>query len=262
MAPILVASASDERLADYVGLRDADLRRGGEHFVCEGRLVLQRAAALRWPLRSVLLAEGREQALADVLHQLDPATPVYLAPAAVLAQVVGFDLHRGIVASARRPVARRAADLVRGARTVAVLEGVNDAENLGALYRNAVAFGVDAVLLDPTTADPWNRRTVRVSLGHVMAVPTARVEPWPAGLDELRHAGLTVVALTPGAGAAPVSVLEGMGPIALLLGAEGPGLSAAALAAADVRVRVPMVAGVDSLNVATAAAIAFHRRTT
>lgn len=260
MALVLVDDPDDERLVDYVGLHDAPRRtatdsRHGARFICEGAFVLRRAVELGWPLRSVLLAEGRQHALADVIERLD--VDVYLAPKAVLAEVVGFDLHRGIVASARRPVDRDPVEVVRGVRTVAVLEGVNDAENLGALYRNAAAFGVGAVLLDPTTADPWNRRTVRVSMGHVLAVPTARLVDWPDGLAGL---GLTVVALTPAADAEPIEVLDDLGPTALLLGAEGAGLTAAALAAANHRVCIPIAAGVDSLNVATAAAIAFHRR--
>jgi tRNA G18 (ribose-2'-O)-methylase SpoU len=141
-----------------------------------------------------------------------------------------------------------------------VLEAVNDHENIGALFRNAAAFGVDAVVLDPTTTDPLYRRSTRVSLGHVLRVPFARVldGEWPAALDKLRTAGFTTVALTPDADAETLGRLVAARPprVALLVGAEGPGLSAPALAAADRRVRIPMAPGVDSVNVATAAAIA------
>jgi tRNA G18 (ribose-2'-O)-methylase SpoU len=149
--------------------------------------------------------------------------------------------------------------LLRAARLVAVLEGVNDHENLGALFRNAAALGVDAVLLGPRCSDPLYRRSVRVSMGHVLRVPFAELPgPWPESLDLLRAAGLQVAALTPAA-AVPLTASGLRGErVAVLLGAEGPGLSAEALAAADVRVRIPMAAGVDSLNVATAAAVAFH----
>lgn len=152
------------------------------------------------------------------------------------------------------------AALVRDARLVAVLEGVNDHENLGALFRNAAALGVDAVLMGPRCSDPLYRRSVRVSMGHVLRVPFAELPgPWPASLDVLRAAGLRVAALTPAAGAVPLAASELRGErVALLLGAEGPGLSPEALAAADLKVRIPMSAGVDSLNVATAAAVAFH----
>jgi tRNA G18 (ribose-2'-O)-methylase SpoU len=150
--------------------------------------------------------------------------------------------------------------LLRDARLVAVLEGVNDHENLGALFRNAAALGVDAVLLGPRCSDPLYRRSVRVSMGHVLRVPFAELPgPWPESLDVLRAAGMQVAALTPAADAVPLTVSGLRGErVAVLLGAEGPGLSAEALAAADVRVRIPMAAGVDSLNVATAAAVAFH----
>ena len=149
----------------------------------------------------------------------------------------------------------------RSARVLAVLEGVNDHENLGALFRNAAGFGIDGVVLDPTTADPLYRRSVRVSMGHVLGVPWTRFPAWPEGLDEVRAAGFTVVALTPAPGSESIEDLAADPPerVALLVGAEGPGLSDAALAAADRRVRIPLSSSVDSLNVATAAAIAFHR---
>jgi tRNA G18 (ribose-2'-O)-methylase SpoU len=140
------------------------------------------------------------------------------------------------------------------------LEGVNDHENLGALFRNAAALGVDAVLLGPRCADPLYRRSVRVSMGHVLRVPFVELAgPWPAALNRLRDAGLRIAALTPAPDAVPLSrSAAGTDRVALLLGAEGPGLSADALAAADLRIRIPMAPGVDSLNVATAAAVAFH----
>jgi tRNA G18 (ribose-2'-O)-methylase SpoU len=148
---------------------------------------------------------------------------------------------------------------------VAVLEGVNDHENLGALFRNAAALGVDAVLLGPRCSDPLYRRSVRVSMGHVLRVPFVELPgPWPASLDVLKAAGLRVAALTPAADAQPLTAqpFTAASPtgqrVAVLLGAEGPGLTPEALAAADVRLRIPMAPGVDSLNVATAAAVAFH----
>jgi tRNA G18 (ribose-2'-O)-methylase SpoU len=174
--------------------------------------------------------------------------------------VVGFHLNRGVLAVADRAAPPDVAALLRRARLVAVLEGVNDHENLGALFRNAAALGVDAVLLGPRCSDPLYRRSVRVSMGHVLRVPFAELPgSWPASLDIVRAAGLRVAALTPAAEAQPLATAALAGQrVAVLLGAEGPGLTAEALAAADLRVRIPMATGVDSLNVATAAAVAFH----
>lgn len=177
-----------------------------------------------------------------------------MAPPAVLAATVGFDLHRGVVASAERPPPRDPSSVLHDARRVLVLERINDLENLGSLFRNARAFGCDAVLLDPQTADPFARRPVRVSMGHVLRIPFARVEPWPEGLDAAREAGLTLVALTPAGDPLDAAALPERA--TFLVGAEGPGLTDGALAAADRCLGIPMAAGVDSVNVATAAAIA------
>jgi len=258
--PTPVDDAADPRLAEYAGLNDPAGRRRtearGGFFIVEGALAIERLLALgTWPVRSVLVTPKMAARLPT--HGLE--APVYVAAPEVLEQVVGFDLHRGAVASVTRPPPRDPAELVAGTRLVAVLEGVNDHENLGALFRNAAAFGVEAMLLDPTTADPLYRRSVRVSMGHVLAVPFARLPSLPDGLAVLRAAGLTTVALTP-AGPVPLRSLDPaeLGPAAVLLGAEGPGLSPAVLDAADCRVHIPMQPGVDSLNVATAAAIAWH----
>ena len=174
--------------------------------------------------------------------------------------VTGVHFHRGVLAVAERPRLPSVRDLVADARRILVLEAVNDHENIGALFRNAAAFGVDAVVLDPTTTDPLYRRSTRVSLGHVLTVPFARVadEGWPAVLGALRTDGFTTVSLTPSLDAEPLGRLVADAPerVALVLGAEGPGLTDAARAATERRVRIPMAPGVDSVNVATAAAIA------
>jgi tRNA G18 (ribose-2'-O)-methylase SpoU len=206
---------------------------------------------------------------------------VFVGSRALVASTVGFALHRGVVAVANRPSPADAGQLLadaggtsapeRAPRLVAVLEGLNDHENIGALFRNAAAFGVAAVLLDPTCADPLYRRSVRVSVGHVLHLPFARLVPWPTGLDQVRAAGFLVAALAPhpapGSGVPAVGLVDlkarmfGSDPpvgVALLVGAEGPGLTDTALAAADLVVSIPMADGVDSLNVATTAAIAFH----
>lgn len=248
-----VDDPTDDRLADYLHLSDAQLRRYDEVFLCEGVLVIRRALELGTPLRSMLLTPGRVEHLRADLDAFDG--PVYVVSQDVMAATTGFNIHRGALAAARRPSEPPLTELLTG-RTIAVLEGVNDHENLGGLFRSAAAFGVDAVLLDPRTADPLYRRSVRVSLGHVLAVPFARVDD----LREVRAAGFEVVALTPDRSAEPIDVLDHDGKVALLLGAEGPGLTDDALATADRRVRIPMVGGVDSLNVSVAAAVAFHRR--
>ena len=181
-----------------------------------------------------------------------------MGSAELMAQVVGFHLNRGVLATANRAPVPMMPELIARSRHLAVLEGINDHENLGGLFRNAAALGVDAVLLGPRCADPLYRRSVRVSMGHVLHVPFAELRCWTGDLDVLRTAGFRVAALTPAADAVPL-VQAGLdtGRVAWLLGAEGPGLSAEARAAADLAVRIPMAPGVDSLNVATAAAIAF-----
>lgn len=266
MTPVRIDSPDDPRLADYIGLRDPDLRRrvegGGDHgrFIAEGIIVIRELLRSPYPVRSLLLSPARLDQLGD---DLAPVTaPVYIADRAVMKAVTGFDLHRGAVASAGRRALPAPLDAIAGARRIAVLEGLNDHENLGVLFRNAAAFGIDAVLLDPTCADPLYRRSVRVSMGHVLRLPFARLDPWPGGLGLVTRAGFDVVALTPRADAEPVAALDRYqhgGRVAILLGAEGPGLSDAAIAAATSSARIPMASGVDSLNVAAAAAVAFHR---
>jgi tRNA G18 (ribose-2'-O)-methylase SpoU len=248
-------------LDDYRALRDPDRRREVERrrdvFVVEGRFALEALLDSPYPVRSVLVAEPKAAAIGSLVAG---RAPLVVVPAAEMAAITGFRFHRGVVAAAGRlPPPPLDEVLATDARTVAVLEGLNDHENLGALFRNAAAFGVGAVLLDPTTADPLYRRSVRVSAGHVLRVPWTRLA-WPGDLAGLRDRGFRIVALTPAPDADPIDRLAADRPrrVAFLLGAEGPGLSDVALAAADQRVRIPIAPGVDSLNVATAAAIAFH----
>jgi tRNA G18 (ribose-2'-O)-methylase SpoU len=259
--PVPVDDPADPRLADYVGLSDAALRQreaADGVFIAEGELVIRALLRSPYPVRSVLVTPARHRRLAADLAASD--APVYIAAPRVMNAVVGFDIHRGAVAAGARLVPSTPDAVIAGARRLVVLEGLNDHENLGALFRNAAGLGMDGVLLSPTCADPLYRRSVRVSLGHVLRVPFARLGDWPDGLATLHRRGWQLVALTPRPEAEPVDVLDGLpGPVALILGAEGPGLSEAALAAADRRVRIPLAAGVDSLNVSTAAAIAFHR---
>jgi tRNA G18 (ribose-2'-O)-methylase SpoU len=252
--PIAVEDAADPRLADYVDLPDPELRRrvetAGRFFVAESPHVVRRLLASGRTVRSVLVTAEQHHALADVLTAVP--FPVYVAPIDVLRRVVGFDLHRGAVAAADRWPLPPVVDVLAGATRVAVCERVNDHENLGVLFRSAAALGLDAILLDPSCADPLYRRTVRVSIGHAITLPWTRLE----SLDAL--AGFTTVALTPAPGAVDLDAFAWPARAAILLGAEGPGLSDGWLAAADARVRIPMHAGADSLNVATAASIAFY----
>lgn len=256
MPVIAIDDADDPRLSDYVGLSDPDLRRrvepDGGFFVAESPHVVEALIRSGRTVRSVLVTPTQHDALAASLASL--AAPVYVARPEVLRRVVGFDLHRGAVAAGDRWPLPSVASVLDGARSVAVLERITDHENLGGLFRNAAALGLGSVLLDEESADPLYRRCVRVSIGHVLTVPWTRL----SSLDELRTRGFTLLALTPAADGLPLDELEWPERHALLLGTEGPGLSAAWLAAADARVRIPMQPGVDSLNVATAAALAFY----
>jgi tRNA G18 (ribose-2'-O)-methylase SpoU len=252
------AGADAARLEDFRDLSRADRRPdrpGGRGLVlAEGTLVVRRLLDSPYPPRALLGVPRRIGELEEELAGLD--VPAFVADAATMAAVVGFHLNRGVLASADRAPAPVLADVVARAHRVAVLEAVNDHENLGALFRNAAALGVDAVLLAPGCADPLYRRSVRVSMGHVLRVPFL-AGSWPVLVGALRAAGFVLAALTP-SGDVPPAALAGEDRVALLLGAEGPGLTDEALALADHRVRIPMAAGVDSLNVATAAAVAFH----
>jgi tRNA G18 (ribose-2'-O)-methylase SpoU len=232
--------------------------------VAEGTMVLRSLVSSTYRVRSVLASAPRARQVETIVAGVD--TPLYVADPEVLTRVAGFAVHRGVVALGERRPFPQPVHLAEQGRLLLVVEGVGDHENLGALYRNAAAFAVDGVLLDPGTVDPFYRRSLRVSMGHVMHVPTAREPDWPAGLRRLRDLGWTVLALTPASDADPIGRVadelgrvEGEVRVALMVGAEGPGLSAGALAGADRRVRIPMVASVDSVNVATAAAIALHR---
>ena len=260
MRPVEITDPADPRLDDFRDLADSDVRPDRRGIViAEGANVVARLTASPYPVRAVAGVPSRIEALADALEPL-PA-PVYLVDKWVLSDAVGFRVTRGVLASADRIAPAPAADLLATANRVAVLESLNDFENLGALFRNAAAFGVDAVLLDPRCADPLYRRSVRVSMGHVLSVPFAVLPGvWPRSLRVVREAGLPLLALTP-SGATSLRELPSGGRWAVLLGAEGPGLTPEALALADQHVRIPMANGVDSLNVATAAAVAFAQLT-
>jgi tRNA G18 (ribose-2'-O)-methylase SpoU len=259
MRVLEVGDPADPRLDDYRNLTDADVRPDRRGIViAEGVNVVHRLASSTYPVRSVIGVPARIEALRPALDPLD--IDVYSVDKWMLSEVVGFRVTRGVLAAATRPAPAQPAALLRDARRIAVLEALNDFENLGALFRNAAAFGVDAVLLDARCADPLYRRSVRVSMGHVLRIPFAVLtDPWPQALAVLHD--FTLLALSPDPAGIALRDLTPPARWAVLLGAEGPGLTPAALAAADQRVRIPMAGGVDSLNVATAAAVAFAHLT-
>lgn len=262
-ATVLIDDPADPRLDDFRDLSRADRRPdrpGGRGLViAEGTVVVRRLLASRYRVRALLGVARRYDELADDLAAgQDAAAPYYVTSAELMAQVVGFHLNRGVLATADRIPMPDAAALLGAARSVAVLEGIGDHENLGALFRNAAALGIDGVLLAGGCADPLYRRSVRVSMGHVLAVPFAELPgPIEQGLQLVRGNGFTVAALTPAGDAVALTEVVRPERVAVLLGSEGPGLTARAIAAADLRVRIPMSRGVDSLNVATAGAVAF-----
>lgn len=260
VTPVDVDDPDDPRLTDFRDLTDAELRRaaeaGGGFFVAEGPQTVARVAASAHTLRSVLATPARWERMTGQLGSLD--VPIYLAPQPLLDRVVGFHLHRGVVATAGRLPEPDLGALLDLGRLV-VLEGINDQENLGAIFRSALALGAEGVLLDPTCADPYYRRTVRVSMGAVAMLPFARLPVWPGDLAAMRDRGRLVVALSPGGEVLIDGVVRGDRPVAVMLGAEGPGLSEAAMGAASLVARIPMAGPMDSLNVGHAAAIAFHR---
>ena len=256
-----VAEGGDPRLDDFRDLTDSDVRPDRRGVViAEGVNVVERLVHSPYPVRAVFGVPARIEALRPILEPLD--VTVFVADKWLLSEVVGFRVTRGVLASATRPAPPELDALLAGSRRLAVLEALNDFENLGSLFRNAAAFGIDGVLLDPRTADPLYRRSVRVSMGHVLRIPFAVLPgAWPGSLELLRGHGFTTLALTPSSSAVPLKTITPPDRWAVLLGAEGPGLTPDTLAAADQAVRIPMASGVDSLNVATAAAVAFAHLT-
>lgn len=253
----LIGDPGDDRIADYLALTDVELRMRWEPphglFIAEGELVVRRALRAGYQPRSFLVEAKRFGQIADL-----GGAPIYGASPEVLEQVTGFHVHRGVLASFRRNPLPPASEILAAARRVVILEDINNHTNIGAIFRAVAALGIDAVLLSPTCADPLYRRSVRVSMGEVFAIPYVTLAPWPDGLKLIRDAGYTLLAMTPSAEAIPLQELGAAQRqrAALLLGAEGQGLSRAALGASDVRVRIPMRRGVDSLNVAAATAVA------
>lgn len=261
MHTIQVDGCDDPRLSAYTSLTDMDLRLVQEPregiFLAEGRKIIERALAAGLTPVSAFMEPKWLEDLRPSLEPLD--IPVFLGDEQALKSVTGYRLHRGALAAFVRPTPRQASDVIAEARFVVVLDGLVDHTNVGLIFRSAAALGADAVLISPDCADPLYRRSVKVSMGAVFHVPWARAEPWPWFLDDLAQAGFTRVCLTPSEDAADIGDFKAPGQrVALLLGSEGPGLSGAAFARSDVSLRIPMSAGVDSLNVAAATAVACY----
>lgn len=274
MCPVFfISDPSDPRLDDVRDLNHSDHRPdlpGGKGLViAEGPLVVPRLLESRFPVRCIVgFPEKVEKFLAA--HEVDPAIPIYTVSRETLAQVAGFDMHRGLLATADRAPEYSIDEVVRDARTLLILEGVGDHENIGAMFRNAAGLGVDGVLFGNGCADPLYRRSVRVSMGHVLRIPFAHFggthTTWQRELSPLADASFRLISLTPDPGAAHLAdaLVDDDGRpwerLALLAGAEGPGLTEHAMRATHIRARIPMAPGTDSLNVATSAAIALYER--
>ena len=242
----------DPRISDYTHIGEPAWLRQHGLFVAESRQVVSRLIASgAYRIRSILLTPPALAAMGEILA----AAPTYVADQAVLNDVTGFTFHRGCLAIVERPAP--GALSLAGMACLLVMERIGNPDNVGGLFRTGAAFGVDAILLSPGCADPFYRKAIRTSMGAVLSLPSEVVEPWPGGLERLKDEGFRVVALTPRAEAIPLNTVRLEAErVALLVGAEGPGLSDDALAAADLLVRIPMASGVDSLNVTVAAGVA------
>ena len=260
MPVVRIDRFDDPRLGDYRSVSDGELLRRRNRFVAEGRLVVGRLVESGHRVESVLLNDASFEALQTQLSHLPQEVPIYICGTDEFAALTGFNLHRGCLALAERPADRALGDLLQGADLLLVLEGVADADNVGSAFRNAAAFGASVALSD-TCCDPLYRKAIRTSMGSVLRTPYARMSDWPGDLTVLKREGFTIVALTPREGAVDLAACARTAPprrLALLVGSEGSGLSAAAEAMADLRVRIPISDRVDSLNLATATGIALY----
>jgi tRNA G18 (ribose-2'-O)-methylase SpoU len=257
----VIADPNDERISDYRAVRDRDLRGRGGRFMAEGEVVVRLlfSESSRFAAESLLIAERRISALEPLLGRVPAHVPVYLAPQDVMDEVVGFRMHRGVLAVGRRGEELGAAPLLRSmpsrASVVCLLEIANH-DNVGGVFRNAAAFGAEAVLLDRRSCDPLYRKAIRVSVGAALTVPFGWATTGVALMDALDEAGFQLFALSP-SGATAIGEVDWPDRTALLVGSEGAGLRPAILSRAP-GLRIPMSAGFDSLNVATATGIALH----
>jgi len=255
-----IDAPADARLADYRSITDRSLLEARGIFIAEGRLVVRRLlASTRFRTRSVLVTEPAYRALADDLNR-PGHPPVYVVSQAVMNTIAGLEIHRGCLAVGERPPPADWRSLARDARRLVILERVTDADNVGSVFRNGAAFGVNAVLLGPATTDPLYRKAIRTSMAASLALPFAVAEPWPGALQELRDAGVSVIGLVPSAPLALEDIAAAIHGtrVAIVAGHEGDGLSAAALDMCEFTAKIPMAAGIDSINVATAVAVGLY----
>ena len=261
MLPVLrISDPFDPRVAAFRDIRERDLVGRDKQFIAEGEVVLRALVngAMHEP-QALLLAEKRVAKLEPLLARLPGGVPVYSAPQDILDTIAGFHLHRGILALGRRAAEQGPAALLAGlpARALVVLlVGIANHDNMGGIFRNAAAFGADAILLDAQSCDPLYRKSIRVSAGAALTVPFARLSPGEDAVDSLESAGFTAFALSP-SGERPLAEISPPSRAAVLFGAEGPGLPEAVLGRTET-VRIPMTAGFDSLNVATSSGIVLH----
>lgn len=260
---IPIDGMDDPRLADYSNLKDRALRADRAAFIAEGEEVVRRLIGSRFRVRSVLIARDWVEPLAEALGTLVSGTPVYVTSKELLQRVVGFPMHRGVLAAGERGEPLEAAGLLDSCDSLVVLENLANHDNVGGIFRTVAALGGrrPGVLLSPGCCDPLYRKAVRVSMGWALRVPFATLERWPDDLELVRRAGFSVVAMSPDDSAIDVESLasRGIRRPAILLGTEGPGLTDAARGRADFTCRIAMNAGVDSLNVVVAGAIALSR---
>jgi tRNA G18 (ribose-2'-O)-methylase SpoU len=260
-----IDSADDPRLADYRGVSDAELLRSRNLFIAESRIVVARLIEDgRWTVRSVLVSHAAKRELEPMLAAIAARVPILVCEVANFLGITGHDIHRGCLALVERPPALQLEAVLTGARLAVVLEGVSNADNVGGVFRNAAGFGADVVLLSPTCCDPLYRKAIRTSMGATLRVPFVHLERWPDALTRLRAAGFRLVALTPREPSEPLDTFASRSrapKLALLVGAEGPGLTPAVESAADDRIRIPIARAIDSLNLAVATGIALERLT-
>ena len=263
-----ILTAEDPRVADYRGVSEPELLRSRNLFVAEGRLVVTRLIEDgRWTVRSVLVSDQARRELEPTLAAIAQQVPILVCDSTDFLGITGHHMHRGCLALVERPPALSLNELLRHSCLALVLEGVTNADNVGGVFRNAAAFGADAVVLSPTCCNPLYRKAIRTSMGASLRVPFVQLDEWPSALLRLRTSGFTLAALVVMARAEPWETLETFASrprppkLALLIGAEGPGLTPAVESAADHRISIPIEPAVDSLNLAVAAGIALERLT-
>ena len=253
-----IDSLDDPRVEAYRHIADQAWLLQSSAFVAEGRLVVRRLLDVQqWPIESMLLTAPAANGLADVLDKT--GAPIYIVDQALMNALAGFNIHRGCLAIGRRPATPSLDRIAAGPLSrVLVLEGVNNPDNVGGLFRSAAAFGVELVVLGPDCGDPLYRKAIRTSMAASLLVPFVYAPQWPGAIRDLRNDGFTVIALTPDRAVAPIEEIFPHSKLALLVGSEGSGLSEDAMRTSTLRIRIPTTADVDSLNVTTAASIAMY----